>query len=57
MCRSLCCAKKLATARPDRIHWLLLAFERGLPMAEVESLTKIDPWFLRQLEEIAVMNR
>ncbi len=49
--------EKLATARPDRLHWLMLAFERGLPMAEIESLTKIDPWFLRQMDEMAAMNR
>jgi carbamoyl-phosphate synthase large subunit len=49
--------EKIATARPDRLHWLMLAFERGVPMAEIESLTKIDPWFLRQLDGIAAMNR
>ena len=41
--------EKLATPRPDRIHWLMLAIERGLPLDEVASLTKIDPWFLRQI--------
>src|SRR6202165_3827136 len=49
--------EKLATPRPDRIHWLMLAIERGLPLDEVASLTKIDPWFLRQLAEIAAINR
>jgi carbamoyl-phosphate synthase large subunit len=45
--------EKLATARPDRIHWLLLALERGLAPSEAADLTKIDPWFIRQIEEIA----
>ena len=50
--------EKLATPRPDRIHWLMVAIERGLlPAAEIESLTKIDPWFLRQMEEIAAVNK
>ena len=48
--------EKLATARPDRIHWLLLAIEHGLSLEEIHALTKIDPWFLRQMEEIASMN-
>ncbi|HEX2712892.1 MAG TPA: carbamoyl-phosphate synthase large subunit, partial [Candidatus Acidoferrales bacterium] len=42
--------EKLATPRPDRIHWLLVALERGLPAAEVCDLTKIDPWFIHKLE-------
>jgi carbamoyl-phosphate synthase large subunit len=49
--------EKLATPRPDRIHWLLVALERGLPAREVCDLTKIDPWFIRQLEEIVTANR
>src|SRR5256712_100937 len=49
--------EKLAAARPDRIHWLLVALARGLPAAEVCELTKVDPWFVRQLEEIVAVNR
>src|SRR5712691_1272211 len=49
--------EKLAAGRPDRIHWLLVALARGLPAAEVCELTKIDPWFVRQLEEIVAVNR
>jgi carbamoyl-phosphate synthase large subunit len=49
--------EKLATPRPDRIFWLLLAIERGLGAAEAASLTKIDPWFLRQMEEISAINK
>src|SRR5208282_5947212 len=49
--------EKLATPRPDRIHWLMVAIERGLGAEEIAALTKIDPWFLRQLEEIAAINR
>src|SRR5450631_1832891 len=49
--------EKLATPRPDRIHWLLTAVERGLPAEEICELTKIDPWFIRQIEEIIAVNR
>jgi len=49
--------EKLATPRPDRIHWLLTAMERGLPAQEICELTKIDPWFIHQIEELTAMNR
>ncbi len=49
--------EKLATARPDRIHWLLVAIERGLPLDEIASITKIDPWFLRQLDDIVALKK
>src|SRR5579885_1053183 len=49
--------EKLATPRPDRIHWILTAVERGLPAQEICELTKIDPWFIHQIEELTAMNR
>src|ERR1700752_3953076 len=49
--------EKLATPRPDRIHWLLTALERGLPAAEICDLTKIHPWFIHPIEEINQANR
>ncbi|HTL51450.1 MAG TPA: carbamoyl-phosphate synthase large subunit, partial [Planctomycetota bacterium] len=49
--------EKLATPRPDRIHWLLTAVERGLHAEEIAELTKIDPWFLKQVEELVAMNK
>src|SRR5437773_366847 len=49
--------EKLATPRPDRIYWLLTAMERGLHAQEICELTKIDPWFIHQIEEITAMNR
>jgi carbamoyl-phosphate synthase large subunit len=48
--------EKLATPRADRLHWLLTAVERGLPASEICELTKIDPWFIQQCEEINAMN-
>ncbi|HUJ41229.1 MAG TPA: carbamoyl-phosphate synthase large subunit [Candidatus Acidoferrales bacterium] len=49
--------EKLATPRPDRIYWLLTALARGMSAAEISELTKIDPWFLRQMEEIVELDR
>jgi len=49
--------ERLATPRPDRIHWLLTALSRGMTSAEICGLTKIDPWFLRQMEEIVALER
>ncbi len=49
--------EKLATPRPDRIHWILTAVERGLPSSEICDLTSIDPWFIHQIEELTAMNR
>jgi len=49
--------EKIATARPDRIHWLLVALERGISSKEMIELTKIDPWFVQQMQEIVAINR
>src|SRR5438046_4772179 len=49
--------EKLATPRPDRIHWLLTAMDHGLPAQEICELTKIDPWFIQQIQELTAMNR
>jgi carbamoyl-phosphate synthase large subunit len=47
----------LVRPRPDRIHWLFAALEGGMPAEEVCALTKIDPWFIRQMEEIVVLGK
>src|SRR5512146_1021053 len=49
--------EKLATPRPDRIHWLLTAVDKGLHAEEICELTKIDPWFVHQIEELVAMIR
>ncbi len=49
--------EKIATPRPDRIHWLFVALERGISSKEAIELTKIDPWFIEQMQEIIAMNR
>ncbi len=49
--------EKLHVPGPDRIHWLFEALERGMKREEVCELTGIDPWFIRQLEEMLAVDR
>ena len=49
--------ERLHVPGPDRIHWLFEALERGMPAQELCELTKIDPWFIRQLEEMVALDR
>ncbi len=44
--------KELGTPGPDRIWYVGDAFAAGWTLEEVFNLTKIDPWFLVQIEEI-----
>ena len=43
---------KLSVPNAERIFWLGVAFAKGWDVEKVFSLTKIDRWFLRQIEEI-----
>ncbi|MGK2955659.1 MAG: carbamoyl-phosphate synthase large subunit [Solirubrobacterales bacterium] len=43
----------LSTPTPDRIDLVLAAFARGIPMEAVHERTHIDPWFLRELVQLA----
>jgi len=49
--------ERLSVPGPDRIHWLFDALERGMTLDEVCQLTKIDPWFIRHLEEMVALDR
>ncbi|MEZ7978715.1 MAG: carbamoyl-phosphate synthase large subunit [Myxococcota bacterium] len=42
------------TPRPGRPWAIVEAFRRGVSVEEIFDRTKIDPWFLRNLQEIAV---
>ena len=44
--------KELGAPGPERIWYVGDAFAMGLSIAEVHQLTKIDPWFLAQIEQI-----
>ncbi len=43
---------KLSVPNAERIFWLGQAFAKGWEVERVFELTKIDRWFLRQIEEI-----
>ncbi len=43
---------KLSVPNAERIFWLGQAFARGWEVERIFGLTKIDRWFLRQMEEI-----
>jgi len=45
---------KLSVPNAERIFWLGAAFAKGWDVEKVFALTKIDRWFLRQIEEIAL---
>jgi carbamoyl-phosphate synthase large subunit len=49
--------EKLHVPNPDRIHWLFEALERGMSGEEVCDLTKIDPWFIREIEEMLAVDK
>ncbi|MFO1439557.1 MAG: carbamoyl-phosphate synthase large subunit [Verrucomicrobiaceae bacterium] len=43
---------KLSVPNAERIFWLGAAFAKGWDVEKIFALTKIDRWFLRQIEEI-----
>jgi carbamoyl-phosphate synthase large subunit len=43
---------ELAIPGPDRIWYLADAFRQGMSLDEVFSRTKVDPWFLVQIEDL-----
>ena len=44
--------KELGEPGPERIWYVGDAFENGFSLDEVHELTRIDPWFLAQIEDI-----
>jgi carbamoyl-phosphate synthase large subunit len=43
--------QKLITPNPERLNYVRFAFERGYTVEDVYEMTKIDPWFLRQIRD------
>jgi carbamoyl-phosphate synthase large subunit len=43
---------RLITPNPDRYAYIRFAFEKGYNEEQVNQLTNIDPWFLRQIREM-----
>ena len=44
--------RKLSVPNCERIFYIRHAFRNGFSRAEIHDLTKIDPWFLAQLQEL-----
>ncbi|MBL0157906.1 MAG: carbamoyl-phosphate synthase large subunit [Bryobacterales bacterium] len=43
--------QKLITPNPDRLAYVRFAFEQGYTVDDIFEMTKIDPWFLRQIND------
>src|SRR6266853_4997703 len=48
---------RLITPNPDRLGYIRYAFEHGYTEAQVQELTSIDPWFLRQVREMVDLEK
>ena len=44
--------KALSIQTPDRLRIVAQAYREGMSVEDVHAITSIDPWFLRQIEEI-----
>jgi len=49
--------RKLRTPNADRIFVLRQAMLSGMPEEEIHRLTRIDPWFLREIREIVELEQ
>ncbi len=49
--------EKLHVPGPDRIHWLLTALRQGMKVDDIVALTKIDSWFLYQMEQAVALEK
>ncbi len=49
--------RKLARPNSQRFSYLTYALQNGYSIAEVHRLTKIDPWFLEQLQEVMLLQK
>lgn len=47
--------KRLEQASDDRIYRLKDALRLGVPVKTVQKLTRIDPWFIKQIKRLVVM--
>src|SRR3954470_14064824 len=47
--------KELGEPGPERIWYVGDAFENGFTLEEVHELTRIDPWFLDQIQQIVAL--
>ncbi|MCC7157484.1 MAG: carbamoyl-phosphate synthase large subunit, partial [Bryobacterales bacterium] len=50
-------AQRLITPTPERLGYIRFAFEKGYTVEEVFEMTKIDPWFLKQVRDGVLFER
>ena len=48
---------RLITPNPDRLAYIQFAFEQSWTIAQVQELTAIDPWFLRQVHDLVQLQK
>ena len=48
---------RLRTPNPERIFYVKQALADGMPLRRVAQMTTIDPWFLRNIQEIVEVER
>ncbi len=44
-------AQRLITPNPERLTYIRFAMEKGYTVDEIFEMTKVDPWFLRQMAD------
>ncbi|MEP6636910.1 MAG: carbamoyl-phosphate synthase large subunit [Acidobacteriota bacterium] len=49
--------RKLARPNSQRFSYITYALQHDVPIAEIYRLSKIDPWFLEQLQEVMEIQR
>lgn len=49
--------RKLARPNSQRFSYLTYALQNGYSLEEIHRLTKIDPWFLEQLQEVMLLQK
>ena len=47
--------EKLITPTSDRIFYIRFAFQSGYSVDQIHQMTKVDPWFLGQIEQLVNM--
>ncbi len=46
--------RQLREPGPDRVYWVAEAMRNGMSMEDVHTLTRIDPWFLTEIEDLII---
>ncbi len=49
--------QRLITPNPDRLNYIRFAFDQGYTVAQVQEMTKIDPWFLKNVCETVELEK